>query len=442
MAIPSCNADVINKNHCSVNYSPSRVRCPAAAFVLHQIPQFTAAEYLNFSKTKYGMGRTYYTEYPKSVHFLIDEAGTVYQLVETTDRAWGVTTLQDPSWRGLNTCSWTDFEDLFIHIGLIGVAPTRQQTDMAAYVICCYIVNNAGSQSMETIVARDLDTRLDKLWSVPETIVAKSQVCIQNNGVDPYDNTSTVAYNSRLDELEAWRVETVDPKLLELVECCCDLRDRVDSLEEAVEAIQATVDNINIDDLLQRLTDLEAGNLNIWKAIRVIQNCLDCAHICVPETPVSIKYRLDLSDAAKLVPGAMQHLNLPIKINDTDPPIVTTGPLWYAELTAEAQTLCTTFKIKASVRLAAADWCAGRILELYAVINSENILLNKYTAEAGSQSAAVYGETIFAVPPDTTIYLAVKTDEDTSPLEIVAAQIEIICLDGLLSPNCTECDTV
>lgn len=439
----SCDRLDVNKEHCAVSYSPSRQECQPQAFVLHAIPNFTTESYLAFVKEKFLQGKHYDTDYPKSVHYLISDHPIVFQLVELHDRAWGIAQLHDPSYPLLNQCSWSDHEDLFIHIGFIGQTPTQAQLDLAAEIMCCIVVSepaiNIPINETGIIVARDLDSRLDCLWGVPDSVIAKTQVCVQNNGKDPFRLDDIGTYGLRITELETWQGET-EIRLIDLEVCCCENRNAIAALEIALAELQETVADINVEDLEQRISDLEAGNLEVWKAVRVIQNCLDCAGVCSPETPASINYRLDLSSPAKLVPGVLQHLNLPLRINDTNPPIVTTGPLWHAELLAEAQTLCTTFKVKGSARLATAEWCVGRTLELYAVINSENILINDYTAEAGNQAAAVYGETIFNVPPDSLVYLALKTDEDTVPLEIVAASIQIECLDGLLSPNCLECN--
>lgn len=443
----SCDRLKLNTDHCTVNYSPSRQNCQPAAFVLHAISDFTTESYISFTKEKFLRGKDYQTDFPKSVHYLIGSDGVSYQLVELHDRAWGVSELNNPSWPLLNQCSWSDHEDLFIHIGIIGTEKTitQRQLDAAAEIMCCVIVNepsiNIACNEFGVIVARDLNSELISLYSVPDSVLPKTQVCVQQGGTDPFFVDDLGTYGSRISNLESWRNIASD-KLIDLEVCCCQNRDAIAELEESIADLQQKVAGINVDDLVQRMTALEEGNFAIQRRLTIIENCLDCANICTPETPASIRYRLDLSSPAKLVPGVLQHLNLPIKINDVNPPIVTIGPLWFAELTEEAQTLCTTFKVKGSARLSSAEWCAGRILELYAVINSENILLNTYTAEAGNQSAAVYGETIFTVPPDSTVYLALKTDEDTSPLEVIAASIEIYCLDGLLSPNCVECDTV
>lgn len=440
----ACDRLKINSEHCSVNYSPGRVKSQPQAFVLHSIPTYTTDSYLAFTKQKYGFGRTYNNGGPKSVHFLIGDDGSVYKLVELHDRAWGISELKDPSWPYLSQ-DWVDFEDLFIHIGFIGPKPTTTQVNAAAELICCISVNEASINipvnEFGIIVARDLNIDLEALYSIPDSIIPKAQVCIQNKGKDPFRIDDIGTYGSRISDLEAWR-DATENRLIDLEVCCCENRQAISDLQDALEELQSTVQEINIDDLLQRLTTLEDGNYAIWKAIRIIQNCLDCANICTPETPASIHYRLDIANSVKLTPGVIQHLNLPIKVRDVDPPIVTTGPLWYGELTEEAQTLCTTFKIKASARLNSSEWCAGRKLELYAIVNSEPILINTYTAEGGSQSAYVYGETIFTVPPDSVVYLGLKTDEDTFPLEVIMASIQIECLDGLLSPNCTECDTV
>lgn len=438
----SCDNLNINKDHCAVNYSPSRQECQAQAFVLHAI-NFTTEGYLAFVKEIFLLGKSFNTDYPKSVHYLISDNAVVYQLVELHDRAWGISELNDPSYSLLNQCSWSDHEDLFIHIGFIGQTQTQSQLDLASEIMCCVTVSepsiNIPSNEHGVIVARDIDSRQELLWDVPDSIIPKMQVCIQNEGQDPFylDNIGT--YGPRIDELESWREDIVDPSLIQLDECCTVNTAAIAQLQSQVDALETRVDDINVESLEQRLDALEEGNFAILKDIRLIKNCLNCANICAPETPVSIRYRLDLSTPAKLVPGVIQTINLPIKVNDVNPEVVTVGPLWHASLVDEEQTLCSTFKVKGSARLSSADWCAGSSLELYFIINSENILADTYIAEAGSQAAYVYGETIFTVPPDSIVRMGLKTDEDQSPLEVIQASIEIECLDGVITPACTDC---
>ena len=438
----TCSDLSINERLCNANYTPSRDLCGVQAFVLHGIPGYTLQEYLSFVREPFTRGRYYYTSFPKSVHFVIDQDGSVYQLIYIHNRAWGITVLHNPSWSLLNYCNWEDFEDLFIHIGFIGGDLTESQIDAAYRLICCQIVDNRLNIDVNTgvIVARDLDTRLECLWRVPDNLIPRAYVCIQQEGIDPLNLTDIGQYGSQIGDLQDAQ-EATSTQVDGLITSTSDLQTQVDAIQSSLDALQLTVEGLNFDSLMQRITDLEAGNFNILKAITIIQNCLDCAGICEEVTPISIKYRLDAADTVKLVPGTIQHLNLPVKVLDVDPPIVTTGPLWYAELKADAQVSCTTFKVKASARLSTADWCPGRTLELYAVINFENILLNAYTATAGSQSAAVYGETIFTIPPDAdaVVYLGLRTDDDTTPLEVVMASIEIECLDGVLTPNCSDC---
>lgn len=445
----SCNDLSINEQVCSVIYTPGRGSgcfSKPVAFVFHNIDT-DLESYLNQQKSPYLLGEDYYTQTPKSVHYVISTTGTIYHIVENDDTAWGLSAIDDPSWPLFNSFSCSiSLNEPFLHIGFIvgaSAVPNQVQQDQAALLICCLALQlGMGVTENWVLVARDLDANLNSkpnvLWSVPGNIIPSATVCLANKGTDPYSLDQIYTYGSRLADLEAWRVNTVDPALLELYECCNTNAEGIAALQEQVAALEATVQEINIDALLLQISDLQAGNLALGQRLTIIESCLLQQEICDPPALEFIRYRLDYSSEVKLVPSSLQWLNLPIKVQDVNPPIVQTGPLWSARFTSCQE--CGTYKVTGTIRLAGSDFCVDKILRLYAVINSEEILLGEYIATDGAQSAYVTGSTIFTVPPDPTdVHLAVYTDDDTVPHVISLADITIECLDGLIVPDCA-CD--
>lgn len=346
--------------------------------------------------------RLYPVSYPKSVHFVVGTNGIVSQYVEPQNTAWGIDALHNPTWPGIQAA--TDPASQFLFIGLEGNgALSEDGTTALAHLLCCLSVDQDLELSDETvIVARDINDELTTLWNVPDGLIALAQsICLGGQTTN------------------------------DLVRCCNDNTARIAALEQHVEELDAAVCAITADDgpivLLQNaVTALQSGLTELQLRVATLeatigssaqqfaqlaqvlaqhQVCID--NVCPPENRITnIEYYGTQLPFTALTPN---WLNPTIKVSDTVPPSVMTGPMWTATLATEG-----TYLVEVRVRFAIGDWCAGKQAWLDLVINDGAVRLNTVTiAAGGTQSIELVGSTTITVPPTAVLHISAQSNDST-----------------------------
>jgi len=352
--------------------------------------------------------RLYPTSYPKSVHFVVGTNGIVSQYVETQNTAWGIDALHNPTWPGIQAA--IDPASQFLFIGLEGNGALNEDgTTALAHLLCCLSVDQDLELSDETvIVARDINDELTTLWNVPDGLIALAQsICLGGQTTN------------------------------DLVRCCNDNTARIVALEQHVEELDAAVCAITADDgpivLLQNaVTALQSGLTELQLRIATLETtigssaqqfaqlaqvlaqhqvCID--NVCPPENRIAnIEYYGTQLPFTALTPN---WLNPTIKVSDTVPPSVMTGPMWTATLATEG-----TYLVEVRVRFAIGDWCAGRQAWLDLVINDGTIRLHTVTVSAsGTQSIELVGSTTIIVPPTAVLHISAQSNDSTSLARLI-----------------------
>ena len=399
-----CNIAI--NQRCSDNMTPGRETFPGpAAIVLvaleHSIDQYHAL-------TTAPVARWYPTAHPKSVHYAVDAAGNVYQYVEDQNTAWGIDALHNPTWPGIQAA--TDPASQFLFIGLegAGVLSNISATSLARLLCCLSVEHSLALSDATVIVARDLDDRIDTLWSVPDNLIALAiSECQNGMTVNDLvrcceDNTAAIAaLTARVDDLEAQ---------------VCAITDEdgpIVALQEAVASLQAGLTELQLRVLaLESTAGASAQQYALLaQAIAQHQICIDL--MCPPATALpNIEYYGQQLPFTALTPN---WLNPTIKVSDTVPPSVMTGPMWAATLATPA-----TYLVEARVRFAIGDWCTGKQAWLDLVVNSGAIRLSTVTVTTGGiQSIELVGSATVSVPPTSVLHLSVQSNDSTALARVI-----------------------
>lgn len=399
-----CNIAI--NQRCSDNMTPGRETFPGpAAIVLvaleHSIDQYHAL-------TTAPVARWYPTAHPKSVHYAVDLSGNVYQYVQDQNTAWSIDALHNPTWPGIQAA--TDPASQFLFIGLegAGVLSNISATSLARLLCCLSVEHSLALSDATVIVARDLDDRIDTLWSVPDNLIALAiSECQNGMTVNDLvrcceDNTAAIAaLTARVDDLEAQ---------------VCAITDEdgpIVALQDAVAGLQA-----GLTELQLRVLALEGGQgswaqqfAQLAQTIAQHQICIDA--MCPPASPTAnIEYYGTALPFTALTPN---WLNLPVRVSDTVPPSVMAGPMWAATLADPG-----TYFVEARARFAIGDWCAGKQAWLDLVVNTGAIRLHTVTIAAGGvQSVELIGSTTLQVPPTAVLHLSAQSNDTTALSRVI-----------------------
>lgn len=398
--------DILINERCSNLFTAGRETFPKPAAIVLIALEHSVDQYHALTTTP--IARWYPTGYPKSVHYVVSQAGVVHQYIEDQNTAWGIDALHNPTWPGIQAA--TDPASQFLFIGLegTGILSNAGQTSLARLLCCLATEHSLVLDETTVIVARDLNDEIETLWSVPEGLIALAvSECL--NGMSTHD----------------------------LVQCCLDNTAAIEALEERVEALEVQVCAITAEDgpivaLQNAVAGLQAGLTELQLRVLALeatagasaqqyaqlaqvlaqhQTCIDA--MCPPASPqANIEYYGTGLPFTALVAN---WLSLPVKVSDTVPPSVMLGPMWAATLANPA-----TYLIEARVRFAIGDWCAGKQAWLDLVVNDGAIRLHTVTVAAGGiQTVELVGSATVSVPPTAVLHLSAQSNDSTAMSRII-----------------------
>lgn len=417
----------INNDICSATpYStPGRdsVTSPAA-IVIHQL-DMPMDEY--YSHLMGALPANYPTSYPKSVHYVVADNGSIIGVVPPQDTAFGIDEYHNPTWPMVGSLPVTaNVNNPYIHVAMEYAPNSNSLTSLVQLVCCLAGMYNLAVSDMTIIVARDLDDRRDELMSVPTNVVAMATTCQQMGG-------------------------TGGGGLPNIVECC----NQVSSLTAAVQALQATVSDLqllaasstgaitlqatqlaaliawqsSVTSQLATLTTTVGGFagqlLSLHQVIGQLQRCAD--RMCPPDTCYAeIMYSLGAGQEQQFIPNAYMTINFPTYVTDTRPPSVLPGPLWSANLDDPCM-----YRVTATVHLASSLWCPNRTIGLYLVACGQRYPLQEIATGAGVSDVLLTGTYILTVPPACNdVHVEVWTDDISEPARVAdygTIRIEPLC---------------
>ena len=399
-----CN--ILINERCSDLWTAGRETFPKPTAIVLIALEHSVDQYHALTTTP--VQRWYPTSWPKSVHYVVSGDGVVYQYVEDQNTAWGIDALHNPTWPGIQAAVDPASQFLFVGIEGQGILSNAGQTALAR-LLCCLTTEHALVLDESTvIVARDLNDTLDTIWSVPAGLIALAQSeCLGGMSTNDLvqcceDNTAAIeALEDRVDALE--------------IQVCAitDEDGPIVALQEAVVSLQAGLTELQLRVLaLEATAGASAQQYALLaQAIALHQVCIDV--MCPPATALpNIEYYGEQLPFTALTPN---WLNPTIKVSDTVPPSVMTGPMWAATLATPA-----TYLVEARVRFAIGDWCTGKQAWLDLVVNSGAVRLSTVTVAAGGiQSIELVGSTTLTVPPTSVVHLSVQSNDSTALARVI-----------------------
>lgn len=380
----------------------------AKAIVLHPITTISADAYEDLLSTPVPPYDS--STLPKSVHFIVTDTSAI-QLAELSDTTFGLDYFLNPTWPDLAPLlPVTDVNGPFIHVALFG----PQLSNSLVTLLCC--INVTLGYNLPIISSHDLQSDRPELVIDP-TLIAEVDVCVEAGGIDP--NPPNI-YN-------------LEERVIALEACCVANTTAVAAHEirlDNLEAYDLTVET-RLDALETRTTALEgivAIIPSLQSQIEILQNLIiNIQNNCCPEPPTSTcwQYQLLPGDEMVITPNQAVWLNLPTEIEDTDPPIVLTGPLWRAILPACG----TNWQIDATVRFSLTGWCIGKKAQLYLVACGNTYLIAETTiASTGPQSITLNGNFLLpGTPQCSDVHLEVRST-DADPKVVEFANIRGCCV--------------
>ena len=399
-----CN--ILINERCSNLWTAGRETFPKpAAIVLialeHSVDQYHAL-------TTASIQRWYPTSWPKSVHYVVSGDGIVYQYVEDQNTAWGIDALHNPTWPGIQAATDPASQFLFVGIEGQGILSNAGQTALARLLCCLTTEHNLVLDELTVIVARDLDDTLDTIWSVPVGLIALAQSeCL--GGMSTSDLVQCCSDNTAAIEALEDRVDALEIQVCAIT----DENGPIVALQEAVASLQAGLTELQLRVLaLESTAGASAQQYALLaQAIAQHQVCIDL--MCPPATALpNIEYYGQQLPFTALTPN---WLNPTVKVSDTVPPSVLTGPMWAATLATPA-----TYLVEARVRFAIGDWCAGKQAWLDLVVNSGAIRLSTVTVTTGGiQSIELVGSATVSVPPTSVLHLSVQSNDSTALARVI-----------------------
>ena len=346
--------------------------------------------------------RLYPVSYPKSVHFVVGANGIVSQYVEPQNTAWGIDALHNPTWPGIQAA--TDPASQFLFIGIEGNGVLGDDGITAlAHLLCCISVDQDLALSENTVIAaRDINDEIDTLWSIPAELIALAQsICLGGQTTNDLvrccnDNTA--------------RIEALEEQVAELDAAVCAITAEdgpIVALQNAVSALRSGLSELQLRIIaLESISGASAQQFaQLAHVIAQHQICIDT--VCPPpNSTANIEYYSTQLSFTALTPN---WLNPTVRVSDTVPSSVMTGPMWAATISAEG-----TYLVEARARFAIGDWCAGKQAWLDLVINDGAVRLNTVTiAAGGTQSIELVGSTTITVPPTAVLHISAQSNDST-----------------------------
>lgn len=330
---------------------------------------------------------------PKSVHFLVTDTAII-QYAELASTTFGLDYLKGATWPGLiPLMPITDVNGPFIHVGIINDC---SKSGNLLRLLCCI--------AAELCYIPDIVTSHDLQCDRPEIELDPSLQTQFNDCV----------YSNQLPE--PVNIYNLEDRVEELERCCIDNITQIGFLKQRVSAAEQKISNHEV-----RITNLETSIAAINNQVALIPSILAQLQIltdqiqniitnCCPINPdnVCIQYQLNPGNQMLVPPRQPLHLNLPLRISDSEPSKVITGPLWKADLSGDC-----SWTIDATVRFKLSHWCSNRTVKLLLSVCGVQYLIGEYvTASEGLQVVSLSGNFLLPAPGCNNVFLYVSQDDD------------------------------
>lgn len=363
------------------------------------------------------------TDIPKATHYYLDADGNVLQLLNNSDNA--------KSFDNFTGVTWPLFDSVagnkqFVSIGIPTTSLSTPARTALVELVCCIIAEYLPTLELtdqHILVDHDI-TSSGLITELPENFIEGVSTCLTERGLTPV------------------------PNLGDLVECCAENTNAIESLIERVVALEELTEPIpgQISTHTTQITELQEQVAALQEQVAAMQAVIDSqqtsinsiintllehaeciAKVCPePDGCLPIHYTL-LPGEQVFVPYAVAtRINFTHKISDTVPPSVFPGPMWTTHLTCECN-----WSITASVTFASSDWCQGGRAKLIVVAcGVQYVLQDRLINSSGPQTISLSGSIGIGVPPECSdIHVAVLVNDDTTPAKLViAGEVEMECL--------------
>ena len=344
---------------------------------------------------------------PLSTHFIVTDL-TAIQLAEISSTTFGLDYFKNPTWPSINILyPIDDINAPFIHIAF---KPDASKIALIN-VICC-IIQELGV-SIPVLSSSDLQSDRP-VYVLDPTLATQIADCVASGGnIQPPPSW-----------IDLW-------KRIQNLEVCCFsntaqiniLRGKVAKHEAEIALIKIQISalqnsvNLLLDQVLQIPAILAA-------IIALQQQIADILERCCPEIidQACFNYQIIAGQEMVITPNQPVHLNLPTKVIDSEPPIVTTGPLWRANLKGTC-----TWVLDGIVRFKLNEWCAGSKARLFVVACGVRTEVTQQTIASTSLQLIQLSFSGFLQPACENVYLEVETNDKTAQI-VSFAEFKGCCL--------------
>lgn len=403
----TCPSLVLRPQTCNTARIKVGRTAPISAIVLHPLTNITVETFevsMGTPLVNFNAGNSN----PLSVHFIVTDLASI-QYAEIDNTTYGLDYLKAPTWPGITALyPLDDVNAPFIHIAVKADCHT-----IAGLVslICC--IKRCLGIDLPVIASSDLQCDRPQYVFDP-TFTTQVEACV-GDSVQPAPNW--IENNERIARLEV---------------CCITNTAKVIDLQRRVDELECTVNNntCNIHDLIHEVTTLQMTVAQIPAIINQLtliqQQISDIRENCCPDTAPTtscFQYQLMPGQEQTITPNQPVRINLPTKIRDTTPPIVTPGPLWRANLSQNC-----TWSLKGTVRFKLNQWCAGTNVWLFIVACGVRSLVAppQVLTTTGQQLVQVSFDGYLQPGGCNNVFLEMSIDDQTAQI-ITFAEFEGCC---------------
>lgn len=370
------------------------------AIVLHPISGMSAETYINMLGTPLP-DSCEAGQYPKSVHFIVTDTSAI-QVAELSTTTFGldyVNTNPLPHYLYFHN---ENINEQFIHIALF---TDNLLSPSLINLICC--IDLFYSTLFPVLASSDLQTDRPYLSIDPSLATCVSD-CVISGAQAPLNNIE------------------IQDRLLAVEQCCMSNRGLIDALSHRVYIVEEDNSRLrtrvrNLEVSVSTLQEQVAIIPSLMEAIRLIQIQIgDIINNCCPDTnpaPACWHYQILTSNQFQPIPPQQPvWLNPPKRITDADPPIVTPGPLWKANLSGPCAWL-----LDGSVRFRLSDWCRGKKVKLYITYCGTQHFIQEKTITTSGPQIVTMEFTSYPVPGGCDdVHLSIEhNDTDAKVIEFM-----------------------
>lgn len=345
---------------------------------------------------------------PLSVHFLVSDLSAI-QLYEIGNTVYGLDYLKNPAWPGLSALMpLNDVNAPFIHIGI------RADCSIIALVnlICC-IIQEIGI-NIPVIASSDLQSDRPK-YELSSTLITQVADCVASGG-NVQQPPNWIELWDRVQELEV---------------CCFSNKAQINQLKQRVSRAEINIAKNTFDikalqDVVAYLGTAVSQIPAILETIRLIQEQIgNIIENCCPVIPEAacFTYQLLNGQEQTITPNQPVHLNPPTRVIDTEPPIVTVGPLWRADL---SQGNCTWY-LDGIVRFKLNQWCTGKFAKLWLVVCGQRTeVAYKEITNSNMQLVQLQFSDVMVPAGCNNVFVEVEINDQTAQI-VTFAEVKGCC---------------